>query len=173
MTRVAIVGAGIGAEHLAGYRALPDRFRVAVMCDLDTARARAATADDPEIAVSDDLAPVLADPAIDLIDICLPPHLHFPLSLQVLPAGKHAICEKPLAPNAAEARASVEICRAHGVQLGIGHERRFETAMLEIERMVRGVALCACLRVRNTAAWWQPERPLAQGLSVCVGLQPL
>ncbi len=35
-------------------------------------------------------------PAIDLIDVCLPPHLHFPVSLQALAAGKHVICEKPL-----------------------------------------------------------------------------
>jgi predicted dehydrogenase len=39
MIRVAIIGAGIGAEHLVGYRALPDRFTVATLCDLDTARA--------------------------------------------------------------------------------------------------------------------------------------
>jgi hypothetical protein len=41
MIRVAIIGAGIGAEHLAGYRALPDRFAVATICDLDTDRAMA------------------------------------------------------------------------------------------------------------------------------------
>jgi predicted dehydrogenase len=41
MIRVAIIGAGIGAEHLAGYRALPDRFAVATLCDLDTDRAMA------------------------------------------------------------------------------------------------------------------------------------
>jgi hypothetical protein len=46
MIRVAIIGAGIGAEHLAGYRALPDRFAVATMCDLDTARAMALAGND-------------------------------------------------------------------------------------------------------------------------------
>jgi predicted dehydrogenase len=132
MTRVAIVGAGIGAEHLAGYRALPDRFRVAVKCDLDTARARAATADDPEIAVSDDLAPVLADPAIDLIDICLPPHLHFPVSLQVLQAGKHAICEKPIARSLEEADALVAAAAASGRQVFPVFQYRYGHALAQL-----------------------------------------
>jgi predicted dehydrogenase len=47
MIRVAIVGAGIGAEHLVGYRALPGRFRVAALCDLDTNRATKATGGRP------------------------------------------------------------------------------------------------------------------------------
>lgn len=103
MIRVAIVGAGIGAEHLAAYRVLADRYQVAVMCDLDTARAARATGGDPAIAISGDLAAVLADPTIDVVDICLPPHLHFPVSLQALAAGKHVICEKPLVRSLQEA----------------------------------------------------------------------
>ncbi|PIV75059.1 MAG: gfo/Idh/MocA family oxidoreductase [Rhodobacteraceae bacterium CG17_big_fil_post_rev_8_21_14_2_50_65_11] len=103
MIRVAIIGAGIGAEHLLGYRALPDRFRVAAMCDLDTARAEAATGGDAGIAISGDLEAVLADASVDLIDICLPPHLHFPVAVQALEAGKHVICEKPIVRSLDEA----------------------------------------------------------------------
>jgi predicted dehydrogenase len=46
MIRVAIIGAGIGAEHLAGYRALPDGSAVATLCDLDTDRATAVAGSD-------------------------------------------------------------------------------------------------------------------------------
>ena len=95
MIRVAIIGAGIGREHLAAYRTLADRFTVAVVCDLDTARATEIIAGDP-IAVTADFDAVLQDPAIDLIDVCLPPHLHFSATTRALEAGKHAICEKPL-----------------------------------------------------------------------------
>lgn len=102
MIRTAIIGAGIGAEHLAGYRALPELFAVSALCDLDTARAQAATGGDPSIAVTGDLDAVLADPAVDVIDICLPPHLHVPVALRALEAGKHVICEKPLARSLAE-----------------------------------------------------------------------
>ncbi len=99
MIRVAIIGAGIGAEHLAGYRALPELFDVALVCDLNLARAKGIA---QGIRVSDDASAAIEDPAIDLIDICLPPHLHVPMSLTALAAGKHVICEKPLATSLAD-----------------------------------------------------------------------
>jgi len=94
MIRVAILGAGIGAEHLAGYRALPDLFDVALICDLDLDRAQTVAG---EVPISVDAETAITDPTIDLIDICLPPHLHVPMSLKALAAGKHVVCEKPLA----------------------------------------------------------------------------
>ena len=101
--RVSIVGAGIGAQHLAGFAQLPDRFAVASICDLDTARAEALAAHHPGVAVTTDLAGVLADPAIDIVDICLPPHLHFRACMDALGAGKDVICEKPLVTSLEEA----------------------------------------------------------------------
>lgn len=102
MITVAIIGAGIGAEHLDGYRALPDLFRVKTLCDLDVVRAQAVVGDDA-ISVSGALDSVLADPDVDLVDVCLPPHLHLPVTTKVLNAGKDAICEKPLVTSLAEA----------------------------------------------------------------------
>ena len=116
MIRAAILGAGIGAQHLAGFRALPDRFEVRAICDLDVARARAMAGDGP-IACLDALDAVLADPAIDLVDICLPPHLHFEVACAALAAGKHVICEKPLVRSLAEADALAEAAAAAGRQV--------------------------------------------------------
>ncbi|MCV3270273.1 Gfo/Idh/MocA family protein [Roseobacter sinensis] len=101
MTRIAILGAGIGAEHLTAYRRLASHFTVAMIVDRDEARAETLRADD-SFAVSANVATALEDPAIDLIDICLPPHLHVPVTLQALAAGKHVICEKPLATSLAD-----------------------------------------------------------------------
>jgi hypothetical protein len=56
MIRVAIIGAGIGAEHLAGYRALPERFSVATLCDLDTERATAVAGSDAALHIVSDIA---------------------------------------------------------------------------------------------------------------------
>ncbi|MEL6598638.1 MAG: Gfo/Idh/MocA family oxidoreductase [Pseudomonadota bacterium] len=66
---VAIVGAGIGAEHLAAYRTLPERFRVKTLCDLDAARAAPLLGEGTTYA--GDMAEVLADPEISIVDICL------------------------------------------------------------------------------------------------------
>lgn len=100
---VSIVGAGIGAQHLAGYAALPERFRVKNICDLNVERAGSIIRDFPDITVQPNLSAVLADPDIDIIDICLPPHLHFTICMQALEAGKTVVCEKPLVASLEEA----------------------------------------------------------------------
>ncbi|MEO1421602.1 MAG: Gfo/Idh/MocA family oxidoreductase [Pseudomonadota bacterium] len=98
---VAIVGAGIGAEHLAAYRTLPERFRVKTLCDLDAARAAPLLGEGTTYA--GDMAEVLADPEISIVDICLPPHLHLEAASAALKAGKHVVCEKPLVTSLADA----------------------------------------------------------------------
>jgi len=107
--RIAIIGAGIGAEHLAGWLASPARFEVATICDLDRARA-APLIERAELGGSsarfdDNLDRVLADDSIDIVDICLPPRLHRDTLLAALSTGRHVVCEKPLVASLAEADA--------------------------------------------------------------------
>lgn len=94
--KVAIIGAGIGEQHLAAYRNLPKCFSVAILCDIDLERAKAVAGGDSTISLETDFQSVLDNPEIDLIDICLPPHLHFETSMAALESGKHVVCEKPL-----------------------------------------------------------------------------
>lgn len=101
MIRVAILGAGIGGEHLAAYRQLRTHFAVDMLVDQDAARAESLR-DGDEYAVANDLQKALENPEINLIDICLPPHLHVPVTLKALAAGKHVICEKPIATSMAD-----------------------------------------------------------------------
>ena len=115
--RVAVLGAGIGREHLRAYLALPERFDVRTLVDVDAARAEtvlAAEAPGCGIRVGTELDAVLADPTVDLVDVCLPPHLHAPVSIRALGAGKHVVCEKPLATSLAEADAMLAAAAASG-----------------------------------------------------------
>jgi predicted dehydrogenase len=64
---------------------------------------------------------LLADPAIDLVDLCLPPDLHTPAVLAALKAGKHVLCEKPLALTAADCRKMVAAARQSGRMLMVAH----------------------------------------------------
>lgn len=121
--KVAIVGAGIGASHLKGYQALPERFQVKTVCDLDTARAEKMT-QNTDIAVTSSFDDVLASD-VDIIDICLPPHLHFSTSMQALDAGKHVMCEKPLVPSLAEADALVAKAESTGRIMGSVFQYRY------------------------------------------------
>ena len=103
MTRnVAILGAGIGEKHLAGYLALDGRFSVSHICDLDLERA-CALADRAGAKAVSDIGEVIADPSVEIVDICLPPMLHVPVALDALSAGKHVVLEKPVAGSLADA----------------------------------------------------------------------
>jgi len=95
--QVAVIGAGIGAAHVAAYRANSACFDVAVVCDLDAARAAKLGAP-----VETSYETVLRRDDIDLIDICLPPHLHLQAIHQALQGGKHVLCEKPLVGSLAD-----------------------------------------------------------------------
>lgn len=100
---VAIVGVGIGRSHLVeGYLPNSDKFKVTVLCDLNAERLNAVA---DEFAIAGRIASfddVLAMDDIDVIDICTPPMLHFPMVMAALKAGKHVICEKPLVGSLAQ-----------------------------------------------------------------------
>ena len=117
MINVAIVGLGfMGLTHIKAYRKIPNA-RIAGLCDavrlpVNGVLAAAGgnigsddtlTFDMTQVKATMNLDDLLADPAIDLIDICVPTLAHAKLSIAALKAGKHVICEKPLARTAAAA----------------------------------------------------------------------
>jgi predicted dehydrogenase len=67
------------------------------------------------------LADLLADPAIDLVDLCLPPNLHCEAAIAALKAGKHVFVEKPMALTAADCDKMVAAARKAGKQILVGH----------------------------------------------------
>ncbi|WP_299651433.1 Gfo/Idh/MocA family protein [uncultured Tateyamaria sp.] len=95
MIRVAILGGGIGAQHLAAYEML-EGFRVTHLVDQDADRCASLCG---ETIVPLETVDAALEADVDLIDICLPPHLHAPVAIAALDAGKHVICEKPLATS--------------------------------------------------------------------------
>jgi predicted dehydrogenase len=68
---------------------------------------------------------LIADPQVDLVDICLPTRWHAPLAVAALRAGKHVFCEKPMSLSLADCAAMEEAARAANRQLMIGHCLRF------------------------------------------------
>ncbi|MFK7752791.1 MAG: Gfo/Idh/MocA family protein [Sedimentitalea sp.] len=136
MIKVAILGAGIGAEHLAGYRACADLFDVRLLCDRDQARAGAifdgVICADIETALGAD---------VDVIDICLPPHLHVPVALQALAAGKHVICEKPIAGSLTDCDRLEAAARHADRQVFPVFQYRFGSATAQLQALIQaGVA---------------------------------
>ena len=103
--RVAVVGLGVGKGHLESYAKIPGHFEVAAVCDLDASKAADAAAAFGIARHTTQLSELLASGDIDIIDICTPPNTHLALIEQVLAAGLHAICEKPLVGSLEEADA--------------------------------------------------------------------
>lgn len=79
---------------------------------------------------------LLADPEVQAVYIPLPNHLHGEWTVKAAEAGKHVLCEKPMAVDAEEARRMVDACRAHGVVLMEGFMYRLNPRTLAIRRAI-------------------------------------
>ena len=134
--RVGIVGAGIGAEHFQAYLALADRFEVRYMCDLDDARAAQAVSGRKAVTITRSLDQILADPDIDLMDVCLPPHLHLSACSAALQAGKDVICEKPLVASLAEADQLADLMQQTGRQVFPVFQYRYGAGAAKLQKLM-------------------------------------
>jgi predicted dehydrogenase len=120
----------IGAGDIAQKRIAP-ALRDLANCNLvavSRARAELAEAFAREFSVSRwyaDWADLLKDDEIDAVYIATPVFLHAEQTIAAAEAGKHVLCEKPMALNVQECDRMIEACRANNVQLGIAYYRRF------------------------------------------------
>ncbi|ASG24096.1 NAD(P)-dependent oxidoreductase [Nitrospirillum viridazoti] len=127
--RVLVIGAGPMATqvHMPVLAALRDRglMDLALVCDLDRARADAAAATFGFGASTGDAGAALARDDIDAVHIYASAQLHYEYGMRALSQGKHLFVEKPVAPGAAQAQAMADLARARGVVAAGGHNRRF------------------------------------------------
>lgn len=151
---VAIIGAGIGAEHLTAYRALPDRYDVRWICDLDLPRAEGIAKDGPQ--VTQDIEHVLADPLVGLVDICLPPHLHLDAMIKVLRSGRDAICEKPLVTSLADCDRLERVVEETGQRIFPVFQYRYGRAGTQI-RMLKAAGLTGSPFVASLETHWRRD----------------
>jgi D-xylose 1-dehydrogenase (NADP+, D-xylono-1,5-lactone-forming) len=93
---------------------------------------------------------LLEDPEVDAVYIPLPNELHRPWVTAAADAGKHVLCEKPLALDAQEARAMVEHCRSRGVLLMEAFMWRHQPRTLELRRLVRSGAIGELRLIRSS-----------------------
>ncbi|MBY5933705.1 Gfo/Idh/MocA family oxidoreductase [Tateyamaria omphalii] len=152
MIRVAILGGGIGAQHLAAYDLL-DGFSVTHLVDQDADRCAALCGDriTPLSTVEEAL-----DEDVDLIDICLPPHLHTPVAIDALNAGKHVICEKPLATSIAQADAIAEAAAHTGKSVFPVFQYRFGPAFDRL-RALQTAGLVGAPRAASLETHWNRD----------------
>ena len=125
--RIGIIGTGgIAGAHMAGYKALKQVECIAC-CDLDIEKARAFAQrhDIPQENVFDSYEAMLKMQEIDAVSVCTWNAAHAPATIAALQAGKHVLCEKPMAMNAEQARAMKQAADQAGKLLMIGFVRRY------------------------------------------------
>jgi len=138
--RAAVVGLGMGRHHAAMYADCPDSELYA-LCDVDRKRLKAAG---EQLGVkklytkAEDLA---ADKKVDVASVALPNFLHAPVSIQMLEAGKHVMCEKPMAMNVAEAEAMEQAAKKSGKLFMMHFNTRFSPAAMYLKKIVKSGVL--------------------------------
>jgi 1,5-anhydro-D-fructose reductase (1,5-anhydro-D-mannitol-forming) len=160
-TNVGIVGAGwMGQTHGQAWHNNAPRARVAAVADVSPARAQAISDRfaGGRAKIYPDLESLLGDPDIEAVDLCLPHHLHRSAILAAAAAGKHVLCEKPLALTLADAWAMVDACDRERVTLAVDHHLPAAGTHRTMRDLVASGAIGEPLAVRVFHAVSLPER---------------
>lgn len=138
--RVAVVGCGNVALnfHIPAYLAAADRFQIVGIADPTPDRleaGRAAAGLSPQ-QVHGDVADLLAREDIDAVDICTPQHLHRDVAIAAARAGKHVLCEKPIAAVPADAAAMRDAASESGTVLAVVANYLFFPEVVALKRII-------------------------------------
>jgi predicted dehydrogenase len=155
LLRIAVIGAGIGVEHIKGYQELPELFDLKVLCDVQIERAAAVAEKYGIPKVSDSFDEVCRRSDIDVIDICTPPGLH-PVQIQAaLRAGKHVICEKPLVGSLAAVDLVSRLASESGCQVMPIFQYRFGHGLQKLKYLVDQKLAGEAFVFNVDVAWWR------------------
>jgi predicted dehydrogenase len=126
--KIGIIGCGGIAmgKHLPSLSKL-NQVELAVFCDIDENKAHMANEKYGSTAsiVTLDYRILLADASIDVVHICTPNSSHAEITIAALEAGKHVMCEKPMAITSTDAKAMVDAAKRTGKKLSIGYQNRY------------------------------------------------
>ncbi len=133
--RTAIVGTGfMGRVHLEAVRRL-EFVEAAAIAGRNAEAARRLGAGFSIPVIVSDYHDVLRDPAIDAVHICTPNAQHFPTAKAALEAGKHVLCEKPLATTVEEGEELVSLAERQGVRNCVCHNLRFYPMIQQMRQL--------------------------------------
>ena len=147
--KVAIIGfGGIARTHNTAYHELAENgfpVEVVAICDKDASRFKNVTTSNlgtettpipPNAEIYTDIDKLLKESDFDMADICLPSFLHKEVSCKMMKAGKHVLCEKPMAHSSAECEEMLRVSRETGKKLMIGQCLRFDWAYLFLKECI-------------------------------------
>lgn len=139
--RIGVLGTARIARSFCAGVAGSARVRVEAVASRDPDRARAFAADCGIARCLGSYDALLTDPLIDAVYVPLPNALHAAWSIRALQAGKHVLCEKPLAASAQEAREMYAVARAHARQLAEAYPYRTQPQTLKLLELLQAQAI--------------------------------
>ncbi|MBC8543570.1 Gfo/Idh/MocA family protein [Bianquea renquensis] len=161
--RVGIIGCGgiANGKHMPSLKAI-GRVDMVAFCDIIVEKAEKAAKEygtaDAKVYV--DYRELLQDSTIDVVHVCTPNKSHAQISIDALHAGKHVMCEKPMAKTAADAKRMVEAAKETGKKLTIGYQHRHKPESTYLKKVIdRGdigdiyFAEAFAVRRRGTPNW--------------------
>jgi predicted dehydrogenase len=156
--RVAVVGSGIGAEHIKGYLELPDLFKVSLLCDVDRQRAAPIAQKYGIENLSESFDETCQREDVDVVDICTPPWLHLGQIQTALKAGKQVICEKPLVGSVAAIDSISAFATACGRCVMPIFQYRFGNGLQKLKYLVDQKLTGQSFVFNVDVAWWRDAK---------------
>jgi UDP-N-acetyl-2-amino-2-deoxyglucuronate dehydrogenase len=155
LIRFAVVGLGMGWHHCKDLRDARGAELVAV-CDPEPARLERAV---KEFSVrgTPRFEEILADPEIDVVNICTPSGLHSDLTCQALRAGKHVVCEKPPDVTVAKVDAMIAAQRETGRKLQVIFQSRFEPLYRRLKETIESGRMGRLVGVHGAVHWYRAQ----------------
>jgi predicted dehydrogenase len=138
---IGVVGCGgiVNYAHLPAYRA--HGFRVVACHDRDRAAAERTARDHGIPRVAADLDDLLADPAVAIVDVAVTPWAQAEVAERAIAAGKHLLCQKPLAMDYPTAARLVGLAEAAGVKLAVNQQMRWDAGIAVSRQLIAQGAL--------------------------------
>ena len=136
--RIGIIGCGgiATSKHLPALHKLSNIEMVA-FCDLIRSRAESAAKNygTPDAKVYENYKELLEDKTIDVVHVLTPNRSHSFISVDAMEAGKHVMCEKPMAINTAEAQKMLDAAKPTGKKLTIGYQNRYRKDTMALKKL--------------------------------------
>ena len=171
--KVGVIGYGgafnMGRQHLLEMRRAG--MSPVAVAEIDPGRLAAAEGDFPEIQRFSTAREMLKKSDVGLVVIITPHNTHAPLALECLKAGRHVVCEKPLAITTSEVDAMIAAAKKSKVLLSTYHNRHWDGCILEAAELVRKKAIGEIVRIdchmggyRKPGDWWRTSRTISGGI---------
>jgi predicted dehydrogenase len=133
--KLAVVGCGHwGPNHIRNFRALPG-VAVNWAVDRDPQRRAYVASTYEHLATTDNLDEMLSDKSVSAVVVATPTANHYEICMKAIAAGKHVLCEKPLATRSSDCEQLIDSAAQHGVVLMVGHVFLFNGGILKLKEL--------------------------------------